>query len=111
MVQCKDQDEVDYYWDRLLDGGEESQCGWLKDRFGLSWQVAPDRLFELQERPRPGPRRRGDQGHARHAQDRHRRARGCGPLTVSLSAGRLGHHGGENARWRRTRRSPAGCRQ
>jgi len=53
MVECKDQDEVDYYWDRLLDGGEESQCGWLKDRFGLSWQITPTRLFELQEDPDP----------------------------------------------------------
>ena len=47
MVHCKDQDEVDYYWNRLVDGGEESQCGWLKDRFGLSWQIVPDRLSEL----------------------------------------------------------------
>lgn len=47
MIHCKDQDEVDYYWNRLTDGGEESQCGWLKDRFGLSWQVCPDRLLEL----------------------------------------------------------------
>ncbi|OSC40025.1 VOC family protein [Mycobacterium decipiens] len=46
-VHCKDQEEVDYYWDRLVDGGEESQCGWLKDRFGLSWQIVPDRLYEL----------------------------------------------------------------
>jgi predicted 3-demethylubiquinone-9 3-methyltransferase (glyoxalase superfamily) len=53
MISCKDQDEVDYYWDRLVDGGEESQCGWLKDRFGLSWQVVPDRLFELLGDPDP----------------------------------------------------------
>ena len=53
MVNCKDQNEVDHYWDRLGDGGEESQCGWLKDRFGLSWQITPTRLFELQEDPDP----------------------------------------------------------
>jgi predicted 3-demethylubiquinone-9 3-methyltransferase (glyoxalase superfamily) len=45
-VHCKDQDEVDYYWDRLTDGGEESQCGWLKDKYGLSWQITPKRLLE-----------------------------------------------------------------
>ena len=53
MVGCKDQDEVDYYWNRLVDGGEESHCGWLKDRFGLSWQIVPDRLFELTNDPDP----------------------------------------------------------
>src|SRR6202795_55948 len=53
MVNCHDQDEVDYYTERLLDGGQESQCGWLKDRFGVSWQIVPDRLFELLGDPDP----------------------------------------------------------
>ncbi|HXO53764.1 MAG TPA: VOC family protein [Mycobacterium sp.] len=53
MVECKDQNEVDYYWERLVDGGEESQCGWLKDRFGLSWQIVPTRLLELTGDPDP----------------------------------------------------------
>lgn len=48
QIDCKDQVEVDRYWDALLaGGGQESQCGWLKDRFGLSWQVVPTRLTEL----------------------------------------------------------------
>jgi predicted 3-demethylubiquinone-9 3-methyltransferase (glyoxalase superfamily) len=47
LVNCGDQDEVDYYWDRLTEGGEESQCGWLKDRYGLSWQVCPENWAEL----------------------------------------------------------------
>ena len=46
-IPCTDQAEVDHYWDALVDGGEPSQCGWLKDRFGLSWQVVPNRLHEL----------------------------------------------------------------
>lgn len=52
-IRCADQAEVDYYWDALLDGGQESQCGWLKDQFGLSWQVVPTRLYELIEGPDP----------------------------------------------------------
>lgn len=53
-VTCADQAEVDRYWDALLaDGGEESMCGWLKDRFGLSWQIVPQRLYELASDPDP----------------------------------------------------------
>src|SRR5688500_151977 len=47
QVSCKDQDEVDSYWSRLSEGGEEGPCGWLKDRFGLSWQIIPTALPEL----------------------------------------------------------------
>lgn len=47
-VDCKDQAEVDYFWNRLIaDGGEESMCGWLKDKYGLSWQIVPKQLSEL----------------------------------------------------------------
>jgi predicted 3-demethylubiquinone-9 3-methyltransferase (glyoxalase superfamily) len=52
-VHCTDQDEVDRFWSQLTDGGEESQCGWLKDRYGLSWQIVPDRLGELLSDPDP----------------------------------------------------------
>jgi predicted 3-demethylubiquinone-9 3-methyltransferase (glyoxalase superfamily) len=47
QITCADQDEVDYYWDRLTEGGSESQCGWLKDRYGLSWQVVPTGMEEI----------------------------------------------------------------
>lgn len=46
-IECETQDEIDYFWDRLTEGGEESVCGWLKDRFGLSWQVVPTGMEEL----------------------------------------------------------------
>jgi predicted 3-demethylubiquinone-9 3-methyltransferase (glyoxalase superfamily) len=47
QVMCDDQDQIDHFWDALADGGEEGPCGWLKDRFGLSWQIVPRRLIEL----------------------------------------------------------------
>jgi predicted 3-demethylubiquinone-9 3-methyltransferase (glyoxalase superfamily) len=46
-VSCKDQEEVDTYWSKLSDGGEEGPCGWLKDKFGVSWQIVPIVLVEL----------------------------------------------------------------
>jgi predicted 3-demethylubiquinone-9 3-methyltransferase (glyoxalase superfamily) len=54
FVNCKDQAEVDYYWEKLTaDGGEESMCGWLKDKYGLSWQIIPKALGELMGDPDP----------------------------------------------------------
>ena len=53
-ITCETQEDVDYYWERLTaDGGQESQCGWLKDRFGLSWQVVPTGMEELFADPDP----------------------------------------------------------
>jgi predicted 3-demethylubiquinone-9 3-methyltransferase (glyoxalase superfamily) len=46
-IRCADQKEVDYYWDKLSEGGEEGPCGWLKDKYGLSWQVVPEEMIEL----------------------------------------------------------------
>jgi predicted 3-demethylubiquinone-9 3-methyltransferase (glyoxalase superfamily) len=53
-IQCADQREVDHYWNALSEGGTEGQCGWLKDRYGLSWQVVPQALGELLGDPDPG---------------------------------------------------------
>jgi predicted 3-demethylubiquinone-9 3-methyltransferase (glyoxalase superfamily) len=47
IVDCATQDEVDYYWSKLSEGGETNQCGWLRDKFGVSWQIVPTRLGEL----------------------------------------------------------------
>ena len=52
VVNCENQEEVDYYWEKLSgDGGQEVVCGWLKDKYGLSWQVCPVRVFELLSDP------------------------------------------------------------
>jgi len=53
QVMCEGQDEVDHFWSKLGDGGEHGPCGWLKDRFGLSWQIVPTRLGELLGDPDP----------------------------------------------------------
>lgn len=47
VINCEDQEEVDYYWSKLTDGGNEVACGWLQDKFGLSWQVVPTIYFKL----------------------------------------------------------------
>jgi predicted 3-demethylubiquinone-9 3-methyltransferase (glyoxalase superfamily) len=60
QIECEDQEEVDYYWEKLSEGGEPNaqQCGWLKDKFGLSWQVVPKMLNMLMTDPDPGKMRR-----------------------------------------------------
>lgn len=59
MVDCQSQEEVDYYWDKLLSGGgKPSQCGWLKDKYGLSWQIVPTILGELMSDKDPAKSRR-----------------------------------------------------
>ena len=47
VVNCDTQEEIDYYWDKLSEGGKEIECGWVKDKFGLSWQIVPSKLTEL----------------------------------------------------------------
>jgi predicted 3-demethylubiquinone-9 3-methyltransferase (glyoxalase superfamily) len=54
LISCADQAEVDYYWEKLSEGGEEGPCGWVKDRYGLSWQVVPTVLDELIRDPDQG---------------------------------------------------------
>ena len=50
-IACKDQEEIDYYWDKLSSVPEAEQCGWCKDKYGLSWQVVPDNMEVLMEKP------------------------------------------------------------
>jgi predicted 3-demethylubiquinone-9 3-methyltransferase (glyoxalase superfamily) len=61
LVSCDSQDEVDEYWNRLTEGGEESQCGWLKDKYGVSWQIIPTALPELLGDPDPARAQRAMQ--------------------------------------------------
>ena len=57
VINCENQEEVDYYWEKLTaDGGQESMCGWLKDKYGLSWQVVPTRAIEFLKDPAKGPK-------------------------------------------------------
>ena len=72
-VACADQGEVDYYWDNLVAGGERASARWLKDRFGLSWQIVPDRLVRAARRPGPRPR----------AAPRPRRCSACSKIVVA----------------------------
>lgn len=52
MIRCKDQAEIDYYWEKLTsDGGQQSVCGWCKDKYGYSWQVIPENWEELSKKP------------------------------------------------------------
>jgi predicted 3-demethylubiquinone-9 3-methyltransferase (glyoxalase superfamily) len=56
VVDCETQEEIDYYWSKLTEGGQESQCGWLKDKFGVSWQIVPTILGKLMSDPIKSPR-------------------------------------------------------
>jgi len=58
FVDCKSQEEVDELWEKLTEGGEEGPCGWLKDKFGLSWQIVPTVLIEMLNDPDPEKARR-----------------------------------------------------
>lgn len=58
MVDCQDQAQVDHYWNALLQGGSPEACGWLKDRYGVSWQIVPTRMLEMMDDPDPHKARR-----------------------------------------------------
>lgn len=61
QIHCKDQDEVDYYWSRLTEGGQEVACGWVKDKYGMSWQVVPTVLPDMISDPDPEKAKRAMQ--------------------------------------------------
>ncbi len=54
VVNCDNQEEIDYYWEKLTDEGEEGMCGWLKDKYGLSWQIVPSMLGKMMNDPQRG---------------------------------------------------------
>lgn len=56
VVECENQEEIDHHWNRLTKGGEESMCGWLKDKYGVSWQIVPKILGQLMGDPVKGPK-------------------------------------------------------
>jgi len=56
VVDCETQEEIDYYWNKLTKGGNEGECGWLKDRFGVSWQIVPTVLGKLMSNPEKSPK-------------------------------------------------------
>jgi len=56
VVECSNQDEIDHYWNKLTEGGAESMCGWLKDKFGISWQIIPNNIGKLMSNPEKGGR-------------------------------------------------------
>ena len=74
VVNCETQEEVDELWDRLAEGGQTQQCGWLKDKFGLSWQIVPIRPDRADQRPRSREVETGHRSDAADDQDRHREA-------------------------------------
>ena len=56
VVNCETQDEIDHYWDKMTEGGQEGKCGWLKDKFGVSWQIVPSILGKLMNDPEKAPK-------------------------------------------------------
>ena len=91
VVDCTTQEEVDHYWDKLSEGGdpEARQCGWLKDRFGLSWQIVPVQLAEYMSDPDPEKAGRHDAGDAEDEEAGHRRAQGGARRHCLVTTGRL----------------------
>jgi len=95
VVRCDSQQEVDDYWSKLSAGGSEIQCGWLEDKFGLSWQIVPARSHQTSE---------GDAGRAPDGEAGHRRTRTC-DLGDTLPSSACRRNTGRWASWRTTPRN------